>query len=272
MKIKWICKHCGNPNICERTADLICDACDERRTDEELVRVKELWEIEKEEEARREAEEKRRKEEEARRKAEEERRRKEEEARRKAEEERRRKEREAEEHRKREDERRKREEEERRRKEEEARRKAEKGGSPLRVILLAAVILFVLWRGCPVLSGMISDRTSGTRAETTEEVTEIATEEETVDIREEFIFYDSDSRYLTEDEVSALSKEEIQIAINEIYARRGRSFTTPELNEYFSSKSWYEPQFSESEFSTSVFNEFENANINLLAKYRKKKG
>ena len=37
MKIKWICKYCGNPNICEDTGPLICDACDSLRSDEPLI-------------------------------------------------------------------------------------------------------------------------------------------------------------------------------------------------------------------------------------------
>ncbi|WP_029319228.1 YARHG domain-containing protein [Butyrivibrio sp. AE3004] len=91
-----------------------------------------------------------------------------------------------------------------------------------------------------------------------------------LDIRTEsdFIFSDSDKRYLSDDEVKTLNKDEIRIAINEIYARRGRAFKTPELNEYFSSKNWYNPQYSQAEFSEDVFNEYEKANIILLSKYR----
>ncbi len=89
-----------------------------------------------------------------------------------------------------------------------------------------------------------------------------------INTESEFIFADSDKRYLSDEEVKNLNKDEIRIAINEIYARRGRSFKTPELNEYFSSKSWYNPQFSQAEFSEDVFNEYEKANINLLSQYR----
>ncbi|WP_050008196.1 YARHG domain-containing protein [Butyrivibrio sp. WCE2006] len=87
-------------------------------------------------------------------------------------------------------------------------------------------------------------------------------------IESEFIFADSDQRFLTDDEVKGLSSEEIRYAINEIYARRGRAYSDPELKAYFESKSWYKPLYSKSEFSDDVFNEFESANINLLVKYR----
>jgi len=88
------------------------------------------------------------------------------------------------------------------------------------------------------------------------------------DIESEFIFADSDQRFLTDDEVKDLSKEEIRFAINEIYARRGRAYSDPELKAYFESKSWYTPLYSKSEFSDDVFNEYEKANINFLVKYR----
>ena len=37
MKIKWICKYCGNINICEDTDRLVCDACDSLRSTETLT-------------------------------------------------------------------------------------------------------------------------------------------------------------------------------------------------------------------------------------------
>ena len=37
MKIKWICKYCGNINICEDTDRLVCDACDSLRSTEALT-------------------------------------------------------------------------------------------------------------------------------------------------------------------------------------------------------------------------------------------
>lgn len=54
--------------------------------------------------------------------------------------------------------------------------------------------------------------------------------------------YDKDSykRYLTENDVNQLEDEEsVRIAINEIYARRGRIFNSDDLNERFFSTDWY---------------------------------
>lgn len=92
----------------------------------------------------------------------------------------------------------------------------------------------------------------------------VVTEEETGD----YIFADSNSRYLTEDEIYALSQEEMRIARNEIYARHGRIFEDEGLSEHFNSKSWYTPIYSGEEFDAmgdEVFNEYEYANKNLIA-------
>ena len=55
----------------------------------------------------------------------------------------------------------------------------------------------------------------------------------------EYIIPDSNSRYLTESDISGLSLQQLNYAKNEIYARRGRKFDSVELQEYFGSKSWY---------------------------------
>lgn len=80
----------------------------------------------------------------------------------------------------------------------------------------------------------------------------------------EFIFYDSDSRYLSDAEVNSLSCQMACYAKNEIYARHGRMFVSQELNDYFNSKSWYYGTILPDNFSASVFNKYENANIEAL--------
>ena len=75
----------------------------------------------------------------------------------------------------------------------------------------------------------------------------------------------SDLRYVTDAEVSALTKEQQQLAINEIYARRGRKFDMKEYQDYFNQQSWYYGTIAPSDFDESVFNEYENANISKLS-------
>lgn len=80
----------------------------------------------------------------------------------------------------------------------------------------------------------------------------------------EYIFGDSDVRYLTDAEVSSLSCQMACYAKNEIYARHGRIFQSQELKDYFNSKSWYNGTISPENFSASVFNKYETANIEAL--------
>ena len=56
----------------------------------------------------------------------------------------------------------------------------------------------------------------------------------------EYFFPESNSRYLTDDEVSVYSSAQLELAKNEIYARHGRIFVTQSIVDYFNSKSWYQ--------------------------------
>lgn len=80
----------------------------------------------------------------------------------------------------------------------------------------------------------------------------------------DYIFYDSDSRYLSDAEVNSLSCQMACYAKNEIYARHGRMFNSKELTDYFNGKSWYFGTISSDNFSSSVFNKYEVANIEAL--------
>lgn len=85
-----------------------------------------------------------------------------------------------------------------------------------------------------------------------------------------FIFPNSDSSYLSNAQVSALSDNNLQLAINEIYARRGRIFKDASLNAYFNSQSWYEGKYTAEEFEKNVkFNTYEQKNLQLLINERR---
>lgn len=91
----------------------------------------------------------------------------------------------------------------------------------------------------------------------------------------EYIFADSNERYLEKDEIYDLTQEEMRIARNEIYARLGRTFSDESLQEYFESKSWYEPLYTTEEFDAfgdHIFNEYEFYNKNLIAEIEKELG
>lgn len=72
---------------------------------------------------------------------------------------------------------------------------------------------------------------------------------------------ESSERLLTESELEGLTYDELQMVINEIYARHGRIFKDPEIGNYFESQSWYQGTLDADHFDASVFNEVENQNI-----------
>ena len=89
----------------------------------------------------------------------------------------------------------------------------------------------------------------------------------TASSQSDYIFWDSNTRYLTESEVAGLSLRTLCYARNEIYARRGYIFQSQELRDYFGSKDWYYPAVPGSSFSASVLNSYEVANIELIKTY-----
>lgn len=88
----------------------------------------------------------------------------------------------------------------------------------------------------------------------------------------EYILPDSDSRYLTEDDLTGLNAEQCRLARNEIYARHGRRFLDAGLQRYFDSCSWYSGTIDPADFSDSVFNEYERANSRLIVEYERAHG
>lgn len=84
----------------------------------------------------------------------------------------------------------------------------------------------------------------------------------------DYIFPDSDSRYLTDEDLAGYSSDQLELAKNEIYARHGRKFVTPRIADYFNSKSWYKGTEDPETFDNNqgyIFNEYENANILKIA-------
>jgi len=87
----------------------------------------------------------------------------------------------------------------------------------------------------------------------------------------EFIFPYANERLIARGEYESLDAATLRLAINEIYARHGRQYDTQDLNAYFSSKSWYRPQYSKSEYDkieSQVLNSYERENVKILTGYR----
>jgi VWFA-related protein len=87
----------------------------------------------------------------------------------------------------------------------------------------------------------------------------------------DYIIPDSASRLITDSDLAGLSLAELRIARNEIYARRGRRFNDPLLNQWFYSKSWY--LSIPNKYSPDVFNSVvslsttENKNATYILQY-----
>lgn len=85
------------------------------------------------------------------------------------------------------------------------------------------------------------------------------------DVNAEYIFPNSDKRYLSEDEVKGKSANELLIGRNEVFARHGYIFEMEELQKHFENTSWYHGTVPSSQFNMdAIFNEFEKKNVELI--------
>lgn len=105
-----------------------------------------------------------------------------------------------------------------------------------------------------------------------DEVLEVPTSQVTVNIQDYadtgYIIPDSSTRYLSRSDFSHLSKDELRIARNEIYARHGRMFNDSFLQSYFNSQSWYRGTIAPSNFQDNyMLNEIEKYNTKLIKDY-----
>ena len=80
----------------------------------------------------------------------------------------------------------------------------------------------------------------------------------------DYILPDSSSRPLTQSDLAGLSKEELRLARNEIYARHGRKFDDETLKDYFGQKSWYRPTIEANRFSEDLLSQLEKDNIKMI--------
>ncbi len=89
--------------------------------------------------------------------------------------------------------------------------------------------------------------------------------------RDYMIDYSSD-RTLYDSDLYDLSLAQLRIARNEIFARHGRQFKDPLLNQWFYSKKWYLnifPKYSPADFDKlhTPLSKTEEANVNFIKKY-----
>ena len=79
-----------------------------------------------------------------------------------------------------------------------------------------------------------------------------------------YILSDSSSRELTIADISGLSHDQLELARNEIYARHGRKFTNPTLQNYFDSQAWYTGTIEPEDFTDDMLSDIEKSNIQFI--------
>ena len=82
----------------------------------------------------------------------------------------------------------------------------------------------------------------------------------------------SSSVYYTSADLAGLSNVDLLIARNEIYARHGRYFNDWSIQNYFNHQSWYRGSVLPENFSESVFNDCEQANVDLIVAEERARG
>ncbi len=81
------------------------------------------------------------------------------------------------------------------------------------------------------------------------------------------LFENSSDVLLSDQDVAGYSSDQLQTAINEIYARHGYIFKTPSILEHFRQYAWYQEVYSDMGTVSSQLSDVEQKNIALFQKY-----
>ncbi len=107
---------------------------------------------------------------------------------------------------------------------------------------------------------------------TKEDVEAVEDTETDVSEVQDYVFPDSGSRYLSEEEVRSAETDKLRIARNEIFARHGYIFNDEGLQQYFNSTSWYTGTIPADQFDMDeMLNDFEKKNAELIGKVEDEK-
>lgn len=120
------------------------------------------------------------------------------------------------------------------------------------------LIFMILFTGCSAEDKVVKNDGKDHSTEYKEPVNNSAQESY------DYIIPNITQRELTYEDLKDLPAEELALARNEIYARHGYVFESEEYNQYFSSKSWYNPN---SDFNSSELSEIELHNVAFIKEY-----
>ncbi len=87
----------------------------------------------------------------------------------------------------------------------------------------------------------------------------------------EYLF-PSYEKVISEKELESMSRQEIKLVLQEIYARYGYTFDDDDLIEHFESQSWYIPTTSDIDEIEAQFNKYEKENVETIENYQRKMG
>lgn len=82
---------------------------------------------------------------------------------------------------------------------------------------------------------------------------------------------DLTSRQLTPSELSAISSPELRLLRNEVFARHGYKFQSPELEQHFSQQPWYQASTSDEDRITEGLSDFEKTNLATIINEEKRR-
>ena len=128
-----------------------------------------------------------------------------------------------------------------------------------------------------ITEAVSSEEASSTETVTTEittteaSTTEATTTEKKID-ESSYLLPDSDSRFITKEDLYAFDAKECMLARNEIFARNGRKFSDDEVRAYFESQSWYKGTIEPADFNESSLNKYEQTNIATIIEYEEEMG
>ncbi len=89
----------------------------------------------------------------------------------------------------------------------------------------------------------------------------------------EYLLPNSDTKEYSASYFDGYTKDELNMFINEIYAKHGRKFKTDSIQKYFDSKSWYQPKVEPDDFDSRVkdfLNDVEYKNVKTIVSVREK--
>lgn len=85
-----------------------------------------------------------------------------------------------------------------------------------------------------------------------------------IDEESDFILEESSERLLTDRDIRGLDANQLQMAINEIYARHHRRFNLQSVQDYFESFDWYTGTIDADRFNPNTLSEIEDTNIAFM--------